>query len=54
MDIELKNNTDINGDKVFHLYTNLDKLEGYMKDLAPGDERTIRQFIHSMRKNPGF
>jgi len=54
MDIEVKNNIDIKGGKVFHLYTNLDKLEMYMKDLAPVDERTIRQFIRSMRKIQGF
>lgn len=54
MDIEVKNNLDKNGEKVFHLYTNLEKLEMYMKDLAPGDERTIRHFIRSMRKIQGY
>jgi phytoene dehydrogenase-like protein len=54
MDIEVENNTDKYGEKVFHLYTNLDKLEIYMTDIARGDERTIRQFIRSMRKIQGY
>jgi phytoene dehydrogenase-like protein len=54
MDIELKNNSDKNGNKIFHLFTNLDKLQNYMNDIAPGDERPIRQFIRSMRKIQGF
>jgi phytoene dehydrogenase-like protein len=54
MDIELENNRDKNGCEVFHLFTNLDKLERYMLDLAQGDERVIRQFIRSMRKIQGF
>jgi phytoene dehydrogenase-like protein len=54
MDIEVKNNHDKYGGKVFHLYTNLDKLERYLKDLSPGDDLTIRKFIHSMRKIQGY
>lgn len=54
MDIELKNNSDKNGSKVFHLFTNLDKLEDYMIASSPEDMRPIRKFIRSMRKIQGF
>ena len=54
MDVELKNNSDTTGNKIFHLYTNLDRLEDYMASLAPGDERQIKQFIRSMRMIQGF
>jgi phytoene dehydrogenase-like protein len=54
MDIEVLHNTDKYGQKVFHLYTNLDKLEHYMKDLSPEDEPAIYRLIRSMRKIQGY
>lgn len=54
VDIELKNNKDINGNTVFHLYTNLDKLEKYMCGIAPVDKRPIRKFIRSVRRLQQF
>jgi len=54
MDIELKNNSDKNGNKIFHLFTNLNKLEDYMISLSPEDVRPVRQFIRSMRKIQGY
>lgn len=47
--IELKNNADKYGSKVFHLYNNLGRLEKYLLDLAPEDKRRIRKFIGMMR-----
>ena len=53
-EIELKDNTDIHGSKIFHLYTNLQKLETYLLELAPEDTKTLRLFINSMRKIQRF
>jgi phytoene dehydrogenase-like protein len=50
VDIEVKTNADKNGDKVFHLYTDLVELESYLSDLSPADLPLIRQLIQSMRK----
>ncbi len=49
MFIELKNNRDKYGSNVFRFYTNLDKLQEYLIDLAPEDEAAIRDFIKPMR-----
>ncbi|MEI6124058.1 MAG: NAD(P)/FAD-dependent oxidoreductase [Bacteroidota bacterium] len=49
-EIEVKNSVDSNGNKIFHLYTNLNKLEQYMFDIAPEDSRVIRKFIRAIRK----
>ena len=54
MEIELKDNLDINGDKVFHLYTNLDRLENYMISIAQEDEYTIRRLIRTMRRMQSY
>ena len=50
MDIELKDHSDKDGNKIFHLFTNLDRLEDYMISISPENVRPIRQFIGSMRK----
>ncbi len=50
MEIELKDTTDIYGDKVFHLYTNLARLEKYMISIAPEDKPLIRKLIYIMRR----
>jgi len=50
MEIEVKEHTDINGEKVFHLYTNLDRLEDYMRSIAPEDEIPVKNFIRTMRR----
>lgn len=49
VDIEVEQNTDKYGSKVFHLYTDLSRLEKYMTDLAPEDASRIRKLIRSMR-----
>jgi phytoene dehydrogenase-like protein len=38
------------GENVFHLYTNIDRLEAYLTDLAPEDAFQIRKFTNSIRK----
>jgi len=54
MDIEVKDSIDRHGNKIFHLYTNLDRLSAYMIDLAPEDEVPIKKLIHSMRKMQNY
>lgn len=49
MFIEVKNSRDKYGSNVFRFYTNLDKLQAYLIDLSPEDEKTIRDFIKPMR-----
>ncbi len=49
MDVELSVNRDRNGDKVFHLYTNIDRLESYMLDIAPEDTSLIKSLTGLMR-----
>ena len=48
-DLELKTNTDKYGSKIFHFYTNLDKLEKYLIDIAPEDSEIIQTFIKKVR-----
>jgi phytoene dehydrogenase-like protein len=48
--IELKNNTDKYGSKVFHLYNNLTRLENYMLDLSPEDAPRIKKLTRTMRR----
>ncbi len=47
--LEVKENFNKYGSKIFHLYTNLDRLQAYMIDLAPEDEKVIRRFIKDIR-----
>jgi phytoene dehydrogenase-like protein len=49
VEVGLKVNANKYGEKTFKLYTNLDRLQEYMIDLAPEDERTIKEFIKPMR-----
>jgi phytoene dehydrogenase-like protein len=48
-EIELKENTNKYGEKVFRLFTNLDRLEDYLLDLAPEDKKMIQRMIRSVR-----
>ncbi|MEI7500238.1 MAG: NAD(P)/FAD-dependent oxidoreductase [Bacteroidota bacterium] len=50
MEIEVKDNKDIFGDKVFHMYTNLNRLEQYMLSIAPEDEKHVKKLIRTMRR----
>lgn len=54
MEIEVKETHDKTGDNVFHLYTNLHKLEAYMLSIAPEDEIMISRLIRSMQKIQTF
>lgn len=49
-DIELEQNTDKYGSKIFHFYTDLSRLENYMLDIAPEDSVLIKKLIRSIRK----
>jgi phytoene dehydrogenase-like protein len=49
-DIELEENTDKYGSKVFHFYTDLSRLENYLCDNAPEDSARIKKLIRSMRR----
>lgn len=49
LQVDLKNNVNKYGEKVFHLYTNLDKLKAYLTDLSPEDSQQIKKFIKPMR-----
>lgn len=53
-DIETVHHQDKYGSKVFHLYTNLSRLESYLTDLSPEDKGTIRKFIRDIRKIQTF
>jgi phytoene dehydrogenase-like protein len=50
VDIELKNSSDKKGDRFFHLYTNLDRLQNYLLENAPEDEKWIRKLMKAMRQ----
>ncbi|MBW6461182.1 MAG: NAD(P)/FAD-dependent oxidoreductase [Bacteroidales bacterium] len=54
VELDVKETRNKYGDNVFRLYTNLDRLESYLLDLAPEDERMIRRLISSMRKFQHF
>ena len=54
MEIEVKDTKDTFGSQVFHLYTNLNRLEKYLLTIAPEDEVPLRKLIRSMRKMQTF
>jgi phytoene dehydrogenase-like protein len=54
MEIEVKDQPDINGNKLFYLYTNLDRLQRYMLSIAPEDEGVIGALIHTMRRMQAY
>jgi phytoene dehydrogenase-like protein len=53
-DIELEHHRDRHGDPVFHVYGDLDRLERYLLDVAPEDERVLKAFVASIRKLQRF
>ncbi|HMN32107.1 MAG TPA: NAD(P)/FAD-dependent oxidoreductase [Chitinophagaceae bacterium] len=52
--LEVKENTNKYGNKSFLLYTNLDRLQKYMLDIAPEDKKVIQLFIKNIRKLQAF
>jgi phytoene dehydrogenase-like protein len=48
-EIELEKNRDRYGDNIFRLYTDINRLEAYLLDLAPEDSRPIESLIKCMR-----
>jgi phytoene dehydrogenase-like protein len=49
LQVDLKDNVNKYGEKVFYLYTDLNKLQAYLIDLAPEDTKRIKAFIKPMR-----
>lgn len=47
--VELKVNADKYGSKVFQLYTNIDRLEAYLLDIAPEDKMLIKSLVKLIR-----
>jgi phytoene dehydrogenase-like protein len=47
--IELKENRNKYGNNVFQLFTNIEKLEAYMLDLAPEDKKIISSLVRLLR-----
>lgn len=50
VDSELKNNRDKNGDNVFHFHTNINRLEKYLTDISPEDEKLIKKMTRLLRQ----
>ena len=49
LEVEINENKNKYGEKVFKLYTNIDQLENYLLDLAPEDKKAIKFFTKPMR-----
>lgn len=49
IEMDVKENKNKYGNKTFTLYTNIDKLQEYLLDLAPEDYKPINELIRSMR-----
>ena len=49
LQVDLKDNVNKYGEKIFRLYTNIDKLYEYLIDLSPEDTKQIKKFIRPMR-----
>jgi phytoene dehydrogenase-like protein len=47
-DLEL-DQADLRGERVFHLYADLERLDSYLKEIAPEDAAAIDEFIGSIR-----
>jgi phytoene dehydrogenase-like protein len=54
MVIETKDHTDPEGNNVFYLYTDLERLKNYMISIAPEDKSRILKLIRSIRKIQRF
>jgi phytoene dehydrogenase-like protein len=48
--VEVKNTLDKYGSKVFKMYSNLDRFQEYMIDLAPEDAKEIKIFVNDIRE----
>jgi phytoene dehydrogenase-like protein len=53
-EIETLKTSDKYGNKVFHLYTNIARLEDYLNDIAPEDKPRINAFIGQIRRIQKF
>ena len=48
MEIEVRDTVDRHGNKVFHLYTNIGRLEKYLLGIAPEDKGPIGRLVRSL------
>jgi len=54
MDIEVRHSRSLSGDKIFHLYTNLNFLRNYLMDNSPEDQGVINKLISCIKKIQSF
>ncbi|MBI2258670.1 MAG: NAD(P)/FAD-dependent oxidoreductase [Flavobacteriia bacterium] len=54
LEIETEKHKNKYNNHIFKLYTNINKLEEYLLDLAPEDKKTIRHFIQPIRQMQKF
>jgi phytoene dehydrogenase-like protein len=54
MTLEVKENVNKYGSKLFTVFTNLDRFKSYLIDLAPEDEKVISRFIQNIRDLQDF
>ncbi|NQV03337.1 MAG: NAD(P)/FAD-dependent oxidoreductase [Bacteroidia bacterium] len=54
MDIEVRERQSLSGDKIFHLFTNLDRLRSYLVEHSLEDQPIIDKLIRSMRRMQSF
>ena len=54
MDIEVRHSRNLSGDKIFHLYTNLNILRNYLVENSPEDQVVIDKLIRSMKHIQSF
>ncbi len=54
LELVVKDTKNKYGENVFRLYTDTDKLENYLLDLAPEDEKQIKRMVNSIRTMQRF
>ena len=47
--VEVKNNFDKYGSKVFHVYNDLNEMKAYLLDIAPEDSKVIDKYVQDIR-----
>ncbi|MCX6285762.1 MAG: NAD(P)/FAD-dependent oxidoreductase [Bacteroidetes bacterium] len=54
MDIEVRHTQSLKGEKVFRLYTNINKLRDYLIETSPEDQLVIEKLIRSLRQMQSY
>lgn len=52
--LEVLTNKDKYGSKIFHVYTDVERMRKYLMDLAPEDEKPINRFVQDIRDLQAF